>query len=86
MGVYILYTATTQYLDKALSDSYNYDMTIEDLKNKPKITREDIATLLKSIGEPGDKQEEKMQAVQELSKTNRQGHDLSETLESYMEF
>lgn len=61
-------------------------MTIEDLKSKPKISREDIGELLESIGEPGEKQEEKLQALQELSQSNRQGHDISLTAETYSQF
>lgn len=59
---------------------------MEELKKKRRLTREDIANLLISIGEPGEKQDEKMQAVQELNRNNRQGHGIHETLESYQEF
>lgn len=64
-------------------------MNLEDLKNKPNLTRADIAALLKHIGKPGHKQEAKIEAVKELSLKNTSalgGHDLHLTLESYTEF
>lgn len=61
-------------------------MDIEDLKNKLPLTRTDIEELLKSIGKPGENQEEKIAAIKSLNRNNRQGHDLSETLGSYQEF
>lgn len=57
-----------------------------DLKSKPKLTREDIASLLSSIGSPGEKQEEKISAVKELEKQNFQGIRLEDSLNSYQEF
>lgn len=59
---------------------------IEDLKNKPQISRADIAALLLSIGEPGEKQDEKIEAVKSLNRRNSQGFDISETLHAYGEF
>lgn len=64
-------------------------MDTTSLKTKDRIIRQDIADLLKSIGEPGKKQEEKVAAVQELNLTNPStlgGHPVHETLESYREF
>lgn len=58
----------------------------QQLKNKSNITRVDIANLLKSIGEPGEKRDEKTQAVESLNRTNRQGHNVSLTLSSYLEW
>jgi hypothetical protein len=61
-------------------------MSIEELKKNPSITREDIVNLLLSIGKPGKNQDEKLQAVQELERTNSQGFGIHETLESYPEY
>lgn len=61
-------------------------MTIEELKSKPQITRQDVAELLVSFGAPGEKQDEKIEAVRSLNRSNRQGIDLSESLHSYGEF
>lgn len=61
-------------------------MDTATLKNKRQITRDDITKLLKSIGKPGDKQEEKIAAVKSLERKSRQGYDVSETLHSYKEF
>lgn len=61
-------------------------MTLEDLKDKPIIYREDIAELLASIGAPGEKQDEKTKAVKSLGKENSQKIGLEETLHSYKEF
>lgn len=60
--------------------------TVEDLKNRPQISREDIENLLATIGKPGEKQEEKIEAVKSLGRTNRQGFNISETLHSYSGF
>lgn len=49
-------------------------------------TRADVAQLLKQIGKPGEKQEEKIQAVKELNQKNIQNIPLEETLDSYPEF
>lgn len=49
-------------------------------------TRQDMADLLASIGKPGEKRDEKFAAVAELNKQNYQGHDVTDTLESYVEF
>ena len=49
-------------------------------------TRDDLAKLLASIGKPGEKREEKLKAVQELKLSNKQGHALELTLESYKEY
>lgn len=62
-------------------------MTVEDLKVKRNITRSDIAELLASIGAPGKKRELKIKSVQSLKlRTNRQGHHVHDTLETYGEF
>lgn len=57
-----------------------------DLKSKPQISRQDIADLLKSIGEPGEKLDEKTTAVRELEKKNFQDIMLHDSLLSYSEF
>jgi len=49
-------------------------------------TRNDLAQLLASIGEPGQKRKEKTEAVKELNMSNTQGHDLSLILESFKEY
>lgn len=59
---------------------------MEDLKLKPKITRTDIAQLLKSIAIPGEKRDEKYKAVQELEKRNTQQVKLEDSLASYEEW
>lgn len=59
---------------------------IEELQNKPQITRADIIDLLTSIGAPGEKQDEKVEAVKSLNRKNRQGYGIEQTLESYSEF
>lgn len=60
-------------------------MELSELKKK-RLTRTDIAELLASIGEPGEKHQEKLDAVMELEKSNFQGIPLHETLETYKEF
>lgn len=60
--------------------------TVEDLKRKSKLTRVDIADLLSSIGKPGEKRDEKLAALEELGRVNRQGHSIALTAESYGEF
>ncbi len=57
-----------------------------DLKNEPNLTRTHIADLLTSIGKPGEKREEKLQAVIELEKKNSQGYGIELSLESYEEW
>lgn len=59
---------------------------LEDLKTKDKISREDIAKLLSSIGKPSKNRDEKIAAVKELELSNFQGTSLHETLDSYGEF
>ena len=63
-------------------------MDIDKIKNKPKsqITRADIAELLKSIGEPGEKRDEKAAAVAGLLLKNPQGIDASESLVDFEEY
>ena len=61
-------------------------MTIDELKNKDKVTREDIANLFKSIGKPGKKQDEKINALKELNIKNTQGHDIYLLADSWSEF
>lgn len=60
--------------------------SIEDMKNKPNLTRVDIAELLKSIGKPGEKRDEKIAALKSLGRKNRQGHGIELTVESYQEY
>lgn len=57
-----------------------------DLKNEQNLTRTHIAQLLSSIGKPGEKREEKIQAVIELEKKNSQGYGIEHTLESYEQY
>lgn len=57
-----------------------------ELKTKPNLTREDIAQLLASIGKPGEKREEKINAVKELEKQNFQNIKLEDSLASYEEW
>lgn len=59
---------------------------LQELKIKPDLTRQDIADLLKSIGAPGEKRDEKLEAVKQLGKINRQGHGLELTLDGYGEY
>lgn len=61
-------------------------MDVETLKGQPRISRKEVSKLLASIGKPGTKREEKLQALRDLEKRNSQGHDLSLTAESYPEF
>lgn len=60
--------------------------TVANLKKKRSITRIDIASLLSSMGKPGEKRDEKLAALEELGRNNRQGHSISLTAESYTEF
>lgn len=60
--------------------------TLEELKSKNSLTRDDIARLLKDIGGPGESQDIKRQCISELGKSNFQGIRLEETLEDYQEF
>lgn len=61
-------------------------MSIDDLRDKSNITRQDITDLLKSIGASGEKRDEKIEAMKSLERSNRQGHSIEETLHSYEEF
>lgn len=61
-------------------------ITIEDLKAKTKITRQDIADLLKSIDKPGRKKREKIEAVESLGRTNPQGANISAIVPDFEEF
>lgn len=61
-------------------------MNIEKLKAKPNLTRTDISDLLASIGKPGEKREEKMATVKQLSRANFQQVDLAASLNSYETF
>jgi hypothetical protein len=61
-------------------------MSIDELKSKPQISRTDIAELLRSIGEPGQKHDEKLAALEEIGRINKQGHSLALTAESYGEY
>lgn len=60
--------------------------------DQPTPTMMDISNLLASVGKPGKKQEEKIEAVKQLFKdtnssgVNIQGHAVWESLESYPEF
>jgi hypothetical protein len=62
------------------------DTLIEELKNKQGLSREDIGQLLKTVGKPGTKQDEKKAAIASLGKTNFQGIGLEESLIDYSEF
>lgn len=59
---------------------------VDKLKTQTNISRADIAKLLSSIGGPGEKKQEKVNAIKELNRSNRQGYDISETLETYEEY
>lgn len=59
---------------------------LDELKSKPKVTRDDIERLLESIGKPGEKHQEKIDAVKQLNKPNRRGIKLETTLEGYKGF
>lgn len=59
---------------------------IDIIKKQKSITRTDIAILLASIGEPGEKREEKRNAVTELGKQNTQNIKLEDSLASYEEW
>jgi len=60
--------------------------------DQPTPTMMDISNLLASIGKPGEKQEEKIDAVKKLfsdtnsSGVNIQGHAVWDSLDSYPEF
>lgn len=62
------------------------DNVIEKYKNKPDLSREDVADILKSIGKPGEKQDEKIATITQLGKANFQGHNIALALTSYPEF
>lgn len=53
---------------------------------KTKFTRQDISEILKSIGAPGEKHKEKIEAVQKLGLKNVQGYGVELTLEGYEAF
>lgn len=64
-------------------------MDVDSLKSKSKITRDDIAQLLKSLGKPGENQDEKIAAVEKLGLKNPStlgGHGVHLTLETFGEF
>lgn len=61
-------------------------MNIETLKLQQQISRTDIARLLKFIGKPGEKRDEKIAAVKELDRQNFQGIRLEDGLNSCEEF
>jgi hypothetical protein len=71
----------TSYRITSMSESL-----VEKLKAQNTVSREDIATLLSSVGEPGKKRKEKVEAVQSLNRSNGQGYGVEQTLESYSEF
>jgi hypothetical protein len=50
------------------------------------VTRQDVADLLKSIGKPGEKRDQKIKAIKDLEMKNSQGHALENTLDTYKEF
>lgn len=58
----------------------------EQLKTKKNINRSDIAELLKSVGKPGQKHKEKVEAIRELNIRNFQGVNLADALDDYEEF
>jgi hypothetical protein len=49
-------------------------------------TRADIAKLLQDIAPPGEKQDEKIEAVKALGIKNKQNIGVHEILESFLEF
>lgn len=57
-----------------------------ELKQKTNLTRQDISELLISIGKPGKKRDEKIEAVKQLEKQNSQGIDVIHTLDSFEAF
>lgn len=59
---------------------------VEELKNKQYVDRSDIARLLSSIGAPGDKREEKIDAVKQLGLSNIQQIGLETQLNDYSEY
>ena len=59
---------------------------LDELKAKKKLTRDDIERLLKSIGKPGEKHQEKIDTVKELNRVAFNGVRLETTLEGYMAF
>lgn len=59
---------------------------VEELKNKQYVDRSDIARLLSSIGVPGDKREEKIEAVKKLGLSNIQQIGLETQLNDYSEY
>lgn len=59
---------------------------IKELKAKHPLTRDDISELLSLVGRPGQKQQEKIDAIKELNKSNFQGVQLEKTLDSYQTF
>lgn len=50
------------------------------------MTREDLEKLLAKIAPPGEKREEKLEAVKELGLKNNQKHGVELTLESYKQY
>lgn len=61
-------------------------MDTATLKKKHSLNRSDICELLVSIGKPGEKRAEKIEAIKSLNLSNRQNIGVHETLESYREF
>lgn len=59
---------------------------LDELRGKKSITRDDIERLLESIGEPGDKHQEKIDAVKLLNKPNRRSIKIEDTIEGYRGF
>lgn len=56
------------------------------LSKRGQITRQDVTDLLSSIGNPGEKQDEKRAAVSVIDEVNFQGHSIMDDLESYSAF
>lgn len=55
------------------------------------LTRADIADVLKSVGKPGEKRDEKIAAVREMCEAmntgrNTQGHPIWDTLDEWEDF
>lgn len=48
--------------------------------------RGEIKKILKEIAPPGEKQDEKIEAVKKLKLKNFQGYDLVESIQSFKEF
>jgi hypothetical protein len=65
------------------------EIIMQELNDKraDQISRDDIARLLKSIGKPGERTNDKIKLVSQLNlPTNNQDHAAEQSLHSYKEF